>query len=652
MSAAGGAAGKLALENDNFAERTAVTSLPAQITADTTGATKEPGEPDHGGNSGGHSLWWSWTPTADGQLTVTTAGSNFDTLLGVYTGTLVSALTTIGSQDQGQSNESITFHARAGVRYAIAVDGYDGQVGAAVLNLSFIASPVNDDFANRTPLTGTNIHLTEANAAATAEPGEPVHHNPGGSSVWWSWTAPVTGQLNVTTAGSDFDTLLGIYTGAVLTNLTTIANDDTGTANENLTIHALAGTPYAIAVDGYYGATGIVTLNLAFVPCPVNDDFTNRIALSGTSATLTGSNIAATREPGEPDHAGKSGGKSVWWSWTPVANGPTRISTLGSTFDTLLAVYTGPVLSNLTAVASDDSTLGDTASFRASASVTYHIAVDGYQGGEGVFPLRLRQSVSTPLATSAFTQDDEFWTVVTLADVGPYTNVLGGPFTPVYHDTGGNPGGYLSQSDPDGNTWYWEAPQKHLGDQSAAYGGTLTFDLEQSETDNQYDAADVVLIGAGLTLVYDTTPVFGVSPTPGTNWTSYRVPLTEAAGWTKDTLDGPTPTHDEFLSVLRSLSNLRIRGEYRVGGDVGGLDNVAFTATAAGPALTIQLLTPDAVTLAWPLAFADFQLEAQEELIASNGWAALNNLVTTNSNAFTVTDPRGSGSRFYRLHQP
>jgi len=60
---------------------------------------------------------------------------------------------------------------------------------------------------------------------------------------------------------------------------------------------------------------------------PPNDDFRDAIPILAEETTLTGSNIKATKEPGEPDHAGNSGGKSVWWYWQAPARGYLRLST-------------------------------------------------------------------------------------------------------------------------------------------------------------------------------------------------------------------------------------------------------------------------------------------------------------------------------------
>ena len=127
------------LPNDNFTDALALPSSDGQMLGSSSGATKEPGEPNHAGNTGGKSLWFSWQPLADCMVTLDTIGSSFDTLLAVYTGSVVSNLSLVMADDDGagyQFNSKLSFPASAGVTYSIAVDGYDGDVGAVILNLA------------------------------------------------------------------------------------------------------------------------------------------------------------------------------------------------------------------------------------------------------------------------------------------------------------------------------------------------------------------------------------------------------------------------------------------------------------------------------------------------------------------------------------
>jgi uncharacterized repeat protein (TIGR01451 family) len=132
------------------------------------------------------------------------------------------------------------------------------------LNLLAAAAPPNDLFINRTNLSGASGSAIGVSLLGSKEVGEPNHaSNVGGSSVWWSWTAPSAGQLSLNTTGSNFDTLLAVYTGSNINALTLkAANDNNGNLNtSSLVFQAVAGTQYQIAIDGANGVSGTISLN-------------------------------------------------------------------------------------------------------------------------------------------------------------------------------------------------------------------------------------------------------------------------------------------------------------------------------------------------------------------------------------------------------
>ena len=124
---------------------------------------------------------------------------------------------------------------------------------------------------------------------------------------------------------------------------------------------------------------------------PVNDNFANRIVLSGSSVSLTGTNVDSSGEPGEPFHGGSVPDRTVWWTWTAPASGEITIDTIGSNFDTTLGVYTGSAVNSLSTIASNDDTIGliSQVTFAATAGTTYQIAVDGFGGSQGLIDLNL-----------------------------------------------------------------------------------------------------------------------------------------------------------------------------------------------------------------------------------------------------------------------
>jgi PASTA domain len=156
---------------------------------------------------------------------------------------------------------------------------------------------------------------------------------------------------------------------------------------------------------------GIVIPSSALAAPPANDAFASAQELIGRTASVDGLNKEATKEPNEPNHAGKTGGASVWYRLTAPASGIAKLSTCQSNFDTLLAAYTGDAVGTLVEVASNDDSCGtkSSLSFAAEEGETYRIAIDGTNGQTEAFKLELRLS---PV-------NDDFATAIVLTgDVG------------------------------------------------------------------------------------------------------------------------------------------------------------------------------------------------------------------------------------------
>lgn len=130
------------------------------------------------------------------------------------------------------------------------------------------AQPVNDMFANRTVISGTNTVVTGSNVGATTENGEPDLGYPGGASVWWSWTAPFAGTATISTAGSNFDTMMAVYTGSAISALTEIASNDQdgGLDTSRVVFDTVSNRTYQVTVDGYEGASETVRLSVQLGP--------------------------------------------------------------------------------------------------------------------------------------------------------------------------------------------------------------------------------------------------------------------------------------------------------------------------------------------------------------------------------------------------
>ncbi len=164
---------------------------------------------------------------------------------------------------------------------------------------------------------------------------------------------------------------------------------------------------------------------------------------------------------------------------------------------------------------------------------------------------------------STFDDDDEGWKVV--------GDVINASAKPDYYKDGGNPGGYLSATDETtGGVWYWSAPEKFLGMKSRALNRKLRYDLKQSDLANQFEDADIILASRDMILVYS------FSSHPDTSWTSFSVTLSPDAGWKKTDVNGQAASREDLIKVLSELTDLKIRGEYITGPDIGSIDNVCL----------------------------------------------------------------------------
>jgi hypothetical protein len=144
-----------------------------------------------------------------------------------------------------------------------------------------------------------------------------------------------------------------------------------------------------------------------------------------------------------------------------------------------------------------------------------------------------------------------------------------GSVEPVFHPSGGNAGGHISNADEAlGETWYFRAPEGLLKHLAAAENGTLSYSLKQSTDDQGFLDDDVIIVGPAGRLSFR----FGTSP--GTGWTPFSVKLTAAAGWRWNW--NARATQEQIHSVLANPTSLEIRGEYYTGPDEGALDTVVL----------------------------------------------------------------------------
>lgn len=342
--------------NDAFTNRVRLSGSRFSTWISNLGATKEAGEPDHLGNPGGSSIWYSWTAPASGRVTlstnevpvypppssgggliITTVGRGDNTTCGnlvdqtpppvfypvfaAYTGSMLTGLTSarVIPMSLPAFPYAVEFDVVRGRNYQIAVDGNRGTEGGFPLYLSLTLPPPNSSIGKAIRLRGVDVVATGYNAGVPAQSNliferlEPpivlisnsdsgFDTDPNyfqftdGKAAWWTWIAPVSGQVLVDLDGSDYPFPVSILEiGA-----TDLGNrrpsrwiaEDLG----SVTFNAVAGRTYKIGVADYNGRTGKIRLHLKapYVDLPLAYTTTNAVGqtvlvyggLSGDVAAL------------------------------------------------------------------------------------------------------------------------------------------------------------------------------------------------------------------------------------------------------------------------------------------------------------------------------------------------------------------------------
>ena len=389
--------------NDNCSKAISIVGSVMNLPFDTRCATFD--GPNHGCIRN-NNIWYHYTATQTGKVTVSLCGSHFDTMLAIYDGYTCypdeSDLIDCNDDDPNCGWQSaITFNAIDGNDYLIEIGGYDTpDVGAGVISI-FYGGPVpgpltNDDCVNATSV-GNVTHLEFDTTEATFDgPG----HFMTSRNIWYCYTATCTGEVTVDLCGSEFDTKLAIYKGCdcypSLSDLK-ISNDDACGQQSRATLtEVTAGEHYLIEVGGYgsnYGK-GLMSISCEGEPgpgpCEPSNDNCSDAKPVGNVTNLAFDTTCATFDG--PGHYLSS--PNIWYLYTAVCTCNVTVSLCGSGYDTKLAVYNGadcyPTAGNLLKY-NDDSSCGWQSEliFAATAGNKYLIEVGGFgvKTGQGVLTI-------------------------------------------------------------------------------------------------------------------------------------------------------------------------------------------------------------------------------------------------------------------------
>jgi len=413
---------------DNFVDRVSLEGLSGVVAGDNKRASLEHGEPLHAGKLGGRSIWYSWIAPVTGVTTFRTLGSTFDTLLAIYSGSSVTNLTTIDSDEDrgGFYTSKIEFNSIRGKQYQIAIDGFDGSEGDFVLTWSeqdtphlqpyFLVQPRSQTVAPGSDVTFDAVAVRVCgnghNNCPIAEH-YPEGTLPGLTYQWYFMGIPIPGATSNSVVITNVQAeLLGAYTLRVSTLWQTVESQD-AILQINITGSDVEEVK---ATDKLADATDPLLLGGTSSNVSVTDGRIGALAASsvvrGYSGTQIFNTAGSATSPGEII-CGVIGGASEWISLVAEETGNVLLNTDGSSYDTVVAVFrrspTNSTILQLIACDNNNGTngLSSSLSFPVVAGQTNYIDVDGVNGATGILQLNYSLATSTILKSTGVTPQGE-----------------------------------------------------------------------------------------------------------------------------------------------------------------------------------------------------------------------------------------------------
>jgi hypothetical protein len=236
-----------------------------------------------GGIRYGKTAWYRFRAERSGPHTVATFGSNFDTVLSVYTtgaGPAIPGLVQrIGCHDDtdGANDRTsfVDFTATAGQFYYVQVGGVefqDGTFDEGDIEVAAFQPPPNDNRANAEPV-GIGGGVFGYNFNTSEELGEPTSCNgvPYSSTAWYRISGTAIGDASVTVISTDMDPVVAVYQGG--SNTPIGCNDDGPGQTTSAVLTGRVGPgEYFIQVGGVGGEQGTFEVRVTFVADTDLDD--------------------------------------------------------------------------------------------------------------------------------------------------------------------------------------------------------------------------------------------------------------------------------------------------------------------------------------------------------------------------------------------
>ncbi len=394
-------------DNDNFNSATRVSSLPFSAEQSAAEATLETDEvqPSCVGDKVGSSVWYRYTASTTRPIVVETTDSTYDTVLSVWEGAAFPLTEIACNDDNGPPQSKLSFDAVAGNTYHINISSLPANSGKTLIfKVSAASSLANDNISDAVEIelsSDMTYSAQQVTDDATLEANEslPSCDSAAGASVWYHYTPSSNRALAIDTTGSNYDTIVAVWTGDSFPLTEVACADDNGNIPQaQLRAELSANTQYWIQIAGSDEPppeTGVLQLNISAPVSNVNQNSAISITELPYETTLSTVGTGFSGVSSSCDDTAAMG-NDVWFSFTPeTAQSSVVISTADSDYNTLLTVWQNNE-GELTEVSCNDDyqtvdfgEVSSQATVSFSAGQQYFIQVAGTLGSAGNLKLSL-----------------------------------------------------------------------------------------------------------------------------------------------------------------------------------------------------------------------------------------------------------------------
>jgi hypothetical protein len=383
--------------NDDFDSATLISSVPFTDTTSTAGATAAPDDPTRCSTTES-SVWYSFTPatTTDVYTDIGTGGFH---VVGIFSGGRGS-LSKVGC-----GNDVVQWRAEQGVTYHIMVAGNEGDL---IFSLYQAFPAANDDFDDPILIDALPFSHTVpgSNITDSTSPEDDPDCYGAGRTVWYSFTTTSTVGVEATTSGSTYNTALCVYVGT-RGHLTEVVGNDNESPDPSITTSRVrfvadAGVTYHVMVGSTSCCGGDLSVAVVESPGLANDSLSTPTVIASIPFVDHVDTRTATISPVDPKFAECQGNRyTVWYALTPAETTPMVVDTVGSSYTTVIGVFTG-VRSSLSAVTCDAGVYHEEgqarARFAAEAGVTYYLMVGSYWGEAGDLTVNVNRALDLEIS--------------------------------------------------------------------------------------------------------------------------------------------------------------------------------------------------------------------------------------------------------------